>query len=396
MPGGLPPSSANAHEPVAWEPLRLPPPPAPRLVTRAAELEALLPRWLGCAAIGLDTEFVRTRTFYAKLGLVQIADPEGVFLVDVLAIPDLQPIEQLLRAPQVTKVFHSSSEDLEVLFHGFGGFPQPLFDTQVAASLVGLGSSPGYQRMVQALFGLEIPKGETRSNWLERPLRSAQVEYASLDVAYLLPAHEHLVADLRRLGRSDWAEEEFSRLLTSATARLEMEWGFERIKKGSLTPRQRAILRSLADWRETAARERDRPRHFVLPDEVLIALARSRPRTLEALRGIEGLSAAERKRSGTELLRRISAGLASRPEPADRIERGGRSRGTVDALKAMVVERAAALGVPTELLAQRRLLEELVQAERGGAADPLPAELRGWRRQQIGERLVHALRAQKG
>ena len=364
----------------------LPAPPEPQLVTDQAELERLCSRWLSCSEIGLDTEFVRTRTFYARLGLIQISDPEASYLVDVVRIEDHSCLAEVLVAESVVKVVHSSSEDLEVLFQAYGSFPAPLFDTQIAATLCGFGYSLGYQSLLRELFGLEIPKGETRSNWMKRPLTEAQIRYASLDVAYLLPSHELLALRLRELGRVSWADEEHDRLLTVAKARIDPEWAFSRIKKGRLTVRQLRVLYELCQWREETARRRDLPRSFVASDDTLIALARARPSKLDQLREIRGLHKGELRRSGTEILRRVARGVASERDvgPAARRE-DGRSKGTVDALKKVVEGVASEQEIPPEFLAQRRVLKDYVRRQRNGGG--LPVELQGWRRDLLEEPL---------
>lgn len=367
-------------------------PPLGTLVQTPAELARLCEGVRASEALGLDTEFVRTRTFYPKLGLVQVADRESCHLIDALACEPWDSLVELLVDPRVVKVLHSASEDLEVLLRCFGALPTPLFDSQIAATLCGYGYSPGYQRLVQEMFGLELPKGETRSNWLARPLSKSQLEYAALDVAYLVPIRERLVAQLEAKQRLHWAAEEFERLAELARARLDPAWGYERIKKGKLTTRQRGVLRALSDWREEAARERDLPRSFVVADDVLVQLARSRPRTVDELRTIKGLRPAERRRSSTELLRRIRQGLEMEvTEEGAELLHAGHSRGTVDALKQIVAALASELDLPSEFLAQRRLLSELVARYRAGVSEPLPVELRGWRRAVVGGPLLAAL-----
>ncbi len=370
-------------------------PPEGILVTEDGHLADLCGRWRTAAAIALDTEFIRTRTFFPKLGLVQVGDPAGCYLLDVLALSDVAPLVELLLDPDTVKVLHSCSEDLEVLQHYFGVFPRPLFDTQIAATLTGCGYSLGYQKLVKIMFDLDLPKDHTRSNWLKRPLSEEQLEYASLDVAYLLPLHEILAERLESAGRSAWAEEEFERLETVARARLDPSWGWERLKKGRLTPRQRTVLHGLSNWREQAARDRDLPRSFVLSDDVLIALAKTRPKNHEQLKRVDGLRPRERRRSGDELLEAIEEANRLPPESDDRgsrYEDAGRSKGTVDALKKAVVQTAERHAVPAEYLAQRRLLKELIGNYRSGDPDPLPLELRGWRREVVGERLLELMR----
>jgi ribonuclease D len=349
--------------------------------------------WRDSEVIALDTEFVRERTFFPQLGLVQIGVDRDCFLVDAVLVDDLSPLAELLVRPETLKVVHSGGEDLEVLAYRFGSFPSPLFDTQIAATLAGLGGSLSYQRLVHALFRLELPKGETRSDWLRRPLSAAQLEYAVLDVAYLLPAHRKLSSALEELGRTEWAEEEFDRLASSARLRTDPEYSFRRLDSGAkLTRRERALLRELSSWREGEARRRDVPRGFVVPDRALMQLVRRRPTRRGELAQIGSMKAAERTRSGDEIVRRIGEVMArpesSLPAVALRSAAGQGLRARVDSLRAEVQRVAEEMDMPPEFLARRRAVEELVRDLRAGSEEPLPDELRGWRRAVIGERLL--------
>lgn len=374
--------------------LRLPKPPPPRLVDSQRELETCCVEWSRCDALAIDTEWVRTRTFYPKLGLIQIGDPEGVFLIDALAVEDWRPLRELLSSGDIVKVLHSCSEDLEVLYYRFDLIPEALFDTQVAATICGLGASLSYQRLVAALFGLELDKGETRSNWLRRPLSPSQIDYAAQDVAYLLPMHEILEAELRQNGRASWAEEEFARLRKTAAARVSTDWAWSRLKKGRLSPRERAVLRALYEWREEQARERDLPRNFVIGDGTLIELARLKPTMRSQLSQVRGLGMGERRRSGKDILQLVRYALEL---PVDELDQGryenerGRARGSVEALRSVVQKRAEEVGLPPEFLAQRRVLEALVRNFRSGSADPAPEELVGWRWRLLGDELLERL-----
>ncbi|HEV7516781.1 MAG TPA: ribonuclease D, partial [Thermoanaerobaculia bacterium] len=196
------------------------PPPLPQpvvAVESGAALAAAAAGWSGVQALALDTEFVRERTFFPRLGLVQVSDGHAAYLVDPLAIADLAPLAATLRAPGTIKVLHSASEDLEVFQRSLSAVPEPLFDTQIGAALAGVGASLGYQKLVATVLGVELGKGETRTDWLARPLSPAQRSYAAEDVAYLLPVYERLRAELLRLGRFDWALADSAALLAGLT-----------------------------------------------------------------------------------------------------------------------------------------------------------------------------------
>ena len=266
---------------------------------RLAELCELLS---GEAVVGLDTEFVRTRTFYPQLGVIQVAWASEYALIDALAIERWQPFADLLVDPQVIKVLHSPSEDLEVFHQLVGGFPRPLFDTQIAATLAGHGSSLGYQRLVAALCGVEIAKGEQRSNWLKRPLTPSQIHYAALDVVYLLGIAERLGREVEDLGRWPWLLEEMESSLETAAERLRPEPQFRRLARVGMKDTELRALFALNDWREQEARRGDRPRRFVLEDEPLLQLARQRPSKPSQLRRVHSLSPKKAGRYGERLL----------------------------------------------------------------------------------------------
>ncbi len=371
--------------------MRLPEPPAPEVVDRTDRLADLAQGWLREDAVGLDTEFVRERTFFARLGLIQVADSTGCYLVDTVAIQDLSPLEELLRADSIVKVFHSPGEDLEIFHHVFGFAPQRLFDTQLAAALCGLGGSLGYVDLVSRMFEVELGKGEQRSNWLRRPLSEEQLLYAGLDVAYLLPAWEALETELRTRGRRAWAEEEFERLLAAAEARIRSDWSYRRLRRPGMSARQLAALEEVCAWREERARRRDVPRGFVLKDETVVDVARRLPRSGEGLAAVKGLGRGQAERHGRALLGAVkSARRRPEEELPERVERSGRrsSSRVVDVLRKVVAAAAEELGVPSEFVAPRRTVETWAAQSLERGRWVWPGELAGWRRHVLEPRLV--------
>ena len=362
---------------------RLPPPPTPEIVDCDERLADLAARWLRQTAVGLDTEFIRERTFFARLGLVQVADAEGCYLVDMVAIRDRSPLQEVVESPDVMKVFHSPSEDLEIFHNALGCAPVPLFDCQIGAALCGLGASLGYVNLVSRLFDVELAKGAQRSNWLRRPLSEEQVLYAGLDVAYLLPAHECLQARLVELGREAWAEEDFDRLLRNVEARLDPAWPYGRLQRPGMSRRQLAALRMLSDWREGRARRRDIPRGFVLKDEALVDLARRLPRTPGELAAVKGLGRGQARRYGPAFLERMRR-VRSLPERElpERLKRTGRrsSSRVSDGLRTLVARVAGELDLPAEVLMPRRALEACAASSRERGSWVWPREIEGWRR----------------
>ncbi len=365
----------------------------PRALVEAAA------RWRAAPAVSIDSEFVRERTFYPRLGLLQVSDGQKSSLVDPVALEDLEPLRQVLADPTIVKVAHSPSEDMEVLFHRFGEFPAPLFDTQAAAALAGLEAAMSYQRLVRELLGVELTKGETRTDWLRRPLSPAQVEYAAQDVELLLPLYENLRPRLEENGRLPWLLEEAHRLREATRFLPPPETAYLRLGGlGSLDRRQLAALRALASWRERQARERDLPRNFVLKEAALVTLARRQPQALADLAGVPDLPPKQVKRYGETLLRLIREARQlpadELPPPPSRGARDERGRELVDKLQEAVRVRAESLGINPTLLASRRELKLLLTTP----ADCVPPPaLAGWRWEQIGadlEPLLAEARAQ--
>ena len=271
--------------------------------------------------MALDTEFVRERTFFQKLGLVQVAVDDADWLIDPLAVRDLQPLVELLRAPAVVKVVHAASEDIEVLHHTLGTEPRPLFDTQVGAALAGGAAAQGYARLVAAELGVELHKGETRTDWLRRPLTQGQIEYAAEDVVHLLPLYRLLSRRLEEQGRLAWALEDSAALADPARFAEAPERAYLRLRAaGRLGRRQLGALRALAAWRDTEARRRDIPRRFLLRDELLLALAARQPKTLRELERLPSYDPRQGARdAGTwlEILERAAGLPDARPAARD-------------------------------------------------------------------------------
>jgi len=357
------------------------------VLTTAPALAELSARLASSARIGLDTEFLRERTYRAQLCLVQLATPDEAACVDPLALADLTPLAAVLAAPAVLKVMHASRQDLEVLLPAMGR-TRPVFDTQIAAALTGLPAQVGYAEAVRRLLGQELAKSHTRTDWSRRPLSPEQIEYALDDVRYLLPLADALRAELERLGRLAWLEEELAALDDTRALVVDPDNAWLRLKGlRDLDPGRERVARSLAAWRERTAAEHNRPRGWILDDAVLRDVVLQVPRSLTALAQIEAMPPGLVKRRGEELLGLVHA--AQVPEPAPPLP--GRAR--PDPVKAALVKKlgqlsqtvAQELQLVPEVLATRRDLEQLADGQRDGAV------LRGWRRAILGERLLAAL-----
>jgi ribonuclease D len=367
-----------------------------RLVTSERQLVVLCERWLEDPVLAVDTEFVRTRTFYARLGLIQVCDSQGVSLIDTVAVQELSPFRDVLARRTQDTVLHSCGEDLGIFAHEFGVLPRSVFDTQIAAAFVGLGFSRGYQGLLEEVVGVRLAKDETRSNWMARPLSESQIRYAVADVAYLPDLRQRLLDELRLRDRESWAREEFGRLTNVERYSVDPDDAFRRIKgAGGLDRRGLGVLRDLAAWRERQAIQRDLARNFVLHDNGLLEIARKRPRNRRDLSGIQALRDGERRRYGDTLLEMVERGAEKSsedlPPRLPRPKRVSKQKELTKALQQLVVRTGAEQGIAPELLARKKVLEELIHRVAAGSERRLPAELEGWRRVVIGEPMLDLL-----
>ncbi len=356
-------------------------------VTTASGLQELSARLQQQTRVGLDTEFLRERTYRAQLCLVQLSSPTEAAWVDPLALRDLSALVAVLTATSVVKVMHASRQDLEVLFP-VAGLSAPVFDTQIAAALAGFPAQVGYAELVRRLLGRELAKSHTRTDWSRRPLSPEQLEYALDDVRYLLPLAEQLQARLGQLGRLEWLREELAALGDPSAFIVDPEQAWRRLKGlRGLDPGRERLARELAAWRERRAVEHDRPRGWILDDAGLREVVMRVPRSAQALAQIRELPAGLVQRRGAELLACVTAAAVPDPAPAvpDRPPSDPTRAALLRKLSAIVQNVAAELAIAPEVLATRRDLEQLA----AGLEDA--AVLRGWRRAAVGERLLAAL-----
>jgi ribonuclease D len=338
-------------------------------------------------AIGLDTEFMRERTYFARLCLLQLSFGAESVCVDTLALCDLSALRSTMSAVAVTKVLHAARQDLEVLTPATGTLVG-LFDTQVAAALIGLPAQIGYGELVQRILNQTLHKGQTRTDWSRRPLSRAQIEYALDDVRHLLPLRDRLTERLQRLGRWAWFEEEMAQLDASGPFLTDPEQSWKRIKGVlALDASRQAVARSLAAWRERRAISADRPRSWILPDAALREMVLRAPRSLPELRAIEELAEGICNHSGPELVTLIQALQLpeSLPPLPRRQRREPAEEELVRKLARLTQQTGRELGIAPEVLATRRELERLVAGARDGGP------MSGWRQAVIGERLLQAL-----
>jgi len=345
-------------------------------------------------AIAIDTEFMRTSTFYPIAGLIQIADQYGIYLIDPLAIKNPAPLARVFQNPQVVKVIHACLEDLEV-FHRFTGVvPVSIFDTQIAAAFAGFGSSIGYAKLIEAIKGLDIPKQQTRSDWLQRPLSAAQLKYAALDVEHLLEVYSVLSNKLESQQRLDWVESDCELLTTNFGANNQIDGYFSRIKSAwKLKPRQLAALQVLCEWREREARKLDVPRSRVLKDHTLLELSMSLPKTIEQLSRAQDFWRSAVAKYGEQILALIKTRINSLEPLPSVLDPPLDKQQTVvfKTLKQQVKTIAESLDIPPEWLARKKDIEYLVRSPQKVGRYELPATLLDWRKEIVGQPLLHFL-----
>ncbi len=361
--------------------------PEPVLVADTETLAAACVRLASEAFVTVDTEFMRERTYYPVLCVVQLAGEDAVYVIDAEADGlDLAPLAELLADTRVTKVFHAARQDLEIFLHRFGALPAPMFDTQVAAMVAGFGDQVGYDSLVGALTGGHIDKAHRFSDWSARPLSAAQIEYAAADVTHLRGVYRKLLDRLTRENRLDWVAEEMAVLAAPATFRADPDTAWERLRPKTGNRRMLAVLRSVAAWREREAQRVDIPRQRLLRDESLLELAAVAPVDAEALARVRGVTRgfADGK-SGAGVLAAVADARAlpedELPEGRDRSTgNGGRpSPALVSLLKVLLAAKCEAHAVAPKLLASSDEIDRLALGEEDG----IPA-LAGWRREVFG------------
>jgi len=359
------------------------------VIAESAALAEFCARLAGADFITVDTEFMRERTYWPQLCLIQVAGPDVASTIDPLAPGmDLKPLLDLLYDPRLLKVFHAARQDLEIFFHMTGAVPHPLFDTQVAAMVCGYGEAASYETLASQLAKARIDKSARFTDWSMRPLSDRQVEYALADVTHLRQVYAALARRLTATGRAGWLGEEMATLMDPATYRLDPETSWMRFKPKNPKPRYLAVLKEVAAWREREAQKRDIPRNRIIRDESVVEIAAHPPRTLDDMARLRGMSKGFAEgRLGQDLLNAIERGIALPDAQVPRLdptpELPGGLGATVDLLKVLLKMKCEAAGVAQKLVATTADLE-LVAADDDAE---VPA-LRGWRRELFGRAAI--------
>lgn len=333
--------------------------------------------------LAIDTEFVRERTYFPRLCLIQIASPDQCVCIDPITLSDLSPLLEVIYDPGILKILHAGRQDLEIFYQVRGDLPQPLFDTQIAADFAGLGEQISYASLVEQLLGEKLPKGETRTNWAKRPLTQAQLRYAVDDVAYLLPAYQHLLNELGP--RTGWVLEDSKALANPDLYSIEIDHAYQRVKGASkLSSKGKFRLRQLARWREQTAIRKNLPRRWVIEDQSLLALSASEEDTLQAFGTITEINSKTLKRYGNELVQLLqdtpTENLAELKDRHTMLSQPEKQK--LKQMKKFVEDRSDELGISASTLASKK---ELLQLLRRQTPDRL---CNGWRKSILADELA--------
>jgi ribonuclease D len=357
-------------------------------ITTTRDLTAACARLARYPFVTVDTEFLRETTYYPLLCVAQIASADEAVVIDTLAPGlDLQPFFDLMVNEHVLKVFHAARQDIEIVWHMAGRIPHPIFDTQVAAMVLGYGDSISYDQLVQRITGDSLDKSNRFTDWSRRPLSNAQLTYAISDVTHLRDVYLALAADLAQRGRSEWVGEEMEILTSPDTYRAEPENAWQRLKTRVRKPKELAVLIEIAAWREREAQTRDLPRGRVLRDDVLGDIAIQAPTTLERLSHVRSLPKGfERSRWGQDVIDTVQRGIARDPKTLpllDRPKQVNANGATVELLKVLLRMTSEEHGVAAKIIATVDELEQIA-----GDDDADVAAMRGWRRELFGEKAL--------
>lgn len=362
-------------------------------IDTAEQLEQLCDTLQHHPWLTLDTEFIREKTYRPRLCLIQVANPEVVACIDPLAVTDLEPLLDIFYDTSITKVLHAARQDLEILFEMRGELPQPLFDTQIAATLLGQGDQIGYAALVQEELGITLDKGYARTDWCRRPLSTEQLSYAADDVRHLRQVYLQQLERLQKLGRISWLEEDFAALSDPELYSNPPQQAWQRIKGAHrLKGVQLAVLQQLAAWREERAQQLDKPRRWILGDDQLLDLSRIMPCEMNQLERLRGIEEGAKRRHAEEWFTLINTAKQLSREEWPRLREGPRlsvaQEPLIDALMALLRHLSEGAQITPSAVANRRDLERLVMG------DGTVSLLHGWRAAIAGMQLAAFLRGE--
>ncbi|GAV20270.1 ribonuclease D [Mariprofundus micogutta] len=369
-------------------------------IDKQSELEKAAEAMAACKVLCVDTEFHRESTYYPEFALLQIYGNGQCWIIDPIKLPDLKPVWDLMGNPDILKVFHAAHQDVEIILKESGNMPLPLFDTQVAAALLGYGQQVGFGNLVQRVTKKLLPKGESFTDWKARPLTPKQLTYAADDVIWLMPVFQHLQERLEATGRTSWLQEEQTRLSDKNTYDNDESEIFWRVKGGSkLKGKHLSALRELAAWRERGAKSRNIPRRRMMADEPLVEIARRDTLSRETMQRMRGINDGFIKRFGAEVTAAWQKGIEASEDTWPKMApRRHNTRGTdlrLEMLDTLVRLKAEEGEIASAILANKSDLSELASwGYRCKGDTPELACLHGWRYELVGHDLIRLLRGE--
>ncbi len=351
------------------------------------KLQQLCSRLQDATVLALDTEFVREKTYRAKLCLIQVASEDTIACIDPVALKDIQPFLDIIYDQNRLKVLHSARQDYELFYDLMGQLPQPLFDTQLAASLLGFGEQAGYATLVEKMLGVKLAKAHTRTNWCQRPLTPDQIKYASDDVVYLIQIFPLLQQQLQKLGRENWLDSEHAALYEADLFITAPQQAWKKVKGiRQLKPRALAAAKNIATWREEVAIEKNKPRRWILPDETLLNIAQALPKNFTELNNISGIHRATNESSRKFILQCVQQALklsqADLPLTMKKERLSSEEERALNRISSLIKNIAEQHNISSTQIASRKTME---QAVRGNRDIPL---LKGWRYDLAGKKVL--------
>ncbi|MDH5393281.1 MAG: ribonuclease D [Gammaproteobacteria bacterium] len=360
------------------------------MVSTQQELLQCCKALAGSTFLAVDTEFLREKTYYSKLALIQVANESLTFIIDPLELDSLDTFFELINNTHITKVLHSASQDYEIFYNLQGELPKPIFDTQVAASLLGYGEQIGYANLVKNLLDVDVDKSQTRTDWTRRPLNQKQLSYAATDVIYLAQIYPIMQNRLKELNRTDWLTDDFQQLTDTNRYQVDQRAMWKKIKTANRLPAQKlSIVQELADWRETLAIKRNIPRKRAMTDDVIVDIANQQPGTIAELKEIRQINARLSDKELQQLLNCVQTGITKPESEWPRFARkhspSTEQSAIVDILSAIVQLKAAENNISPAFICNKKDLVSLVCGSTENAL------YQGWRKILVGNTIKQFL-----
>jgi len=363
------------------------------LITTFEDLQMVCQKALNDKVIAIDTEFKRETTYFPKACLIQISSENVTACIDPLMIEDLAPLKEILFSPKIIKIFHAARQDLEIFYFLFDAIPKPIFDTQIAATLLGFADQVGYATLAKKMLHVELDKSLTRADWEKRPIPQKQLEYAANDVIYLLQIYQQQIEGLNNTGRLKWLEKDFDFLCSEELYKPAPDNAWKKIKNyNRMTHNQRCIVYKISQWRENIALQRNRPRTFIIKNQSIIDLANQQPRSLEELKDIRDIHPSIIKRDGKKILELIGTAGKMDTEECPQTKKpkilSEAQNLLLSSLQTVVQINARKHKIDSSYLCTRKELEKVLLNEEDASL------LHGWRYELAGKDVLRFLKGE--